>query len=142
MSWWKNKGYDNALSCFQKAHEIQPDNPIILSYLGLAKIKTKAVQEGIELCQRAARMKQFDDDLVFNLGQAYLHVGNRAEARKTFLQGAKGCDDHKRFLKALKEMGVRRRPVVRFLSRDHVLNRWLGKWTYRPGTFRLQDIEN
>jgi tetratricopeptide (TPR) repeat protein len=142
LSWWKKKQYSNALFCFQKAHEIQPDNPSILSQLGLAKVKMKAAQEGIELCKRAVRKKPFDDDLVFNLGQACLFAGERAEARKAFLLGAKGCEDHRRFVKALKEMGVRRNPVISFLSRDHVLNRWLGKLTYRPGTFRIQDLEN
>ncbi len=142
ISWWKKKRFDNALYCFQKAHELQPDNPYVLSYLGLARVRMKAVEEGLELCRRALRIKPFQDDLVFNLGQAYLMGGNRAEARKTFLLGAKGCDDHQRFLGALKEMGVRRKPVIGFLPRNNILNRWLGRMTYRVGKFRIGDIEN
>ena len=108
----------------------------------MARVRMRAVEEGLELCRRALRIKPFQDDLVFNLGQAYLLAGNRAEARKTFLLGAKGCDNHQRFLNALKELGVRRKPVIGFLSRDHIFNRWLGRMTYRVGKFRIEDIEN
>jgi tetratricopeptide (TPR) repeat protein len=142
ISWWNKKRFDNALHCLQRAYELQPDNPFIQSYLGLARVKMRAIDEGLELCRHALRRKPFQDDLVFNMGQAYLMAGNRAEARKTFLLGAKGCDNHQRFLNALKDMGVRRKPVIGFLSRDHLINRWLGKLTYRAGKFRIEDVEN
>jgi tetratricopeptide (TPR) repeat protein len=142
ISWWNKRRYENALVCFQKAHELAPENPFVLSYLGLARIKMKAVEEGLELCRQAAKKRPFNEDLLYNLGQAYQLAGNRQEARKTFLLGAKGCRDTQRFLNALKEMGVRRKPVIPFLSRDNILNRWLGRVTYKPGTFRIQDIEN
>ncbi len=142
ISWWNKKRFDNALACFIQAYELAPDNPLVASYLGLARIKMKAVEEGIELCRQAVRVQPFNEALVFNLGHAYLMSGNRSEARKTFLLGAKGCDDTQRFLKSLKEMGVRRKPVISFLARDNPLNRWLGKLTYRPGIFRIEDIEN
>jgi tetratricopeptide (TPR) repeat protein len=142
ISWWNKKRYDNALFCFQKAYELQPDNPFIASYLGLALVKMKSHDQGLALCREAMRKRPFNEELVFNLGQACMLAGRRNEARKVLLLGAKGCDDHQRFLNALKEMGVRRRPVIRFLSRDHALNKWLGRMTYRPGTFRIEDIEN
>ncbi|MEJ5378228.1 MAG: tetratricopeptide repeat protein [bacterium] len=142
ISWWNKRRFDNALVCFQKAHELAPENPFIMSYLGLARIKMKAVAEGLELCQQAAKKRPFNEDLLYNLGVAYQMAGNRQEARKTFLLGAKGCHDTQRFLSALKEMGVRRKPLIPFLSRDNILNRWLGKVTYKPGNFRIEDIEN
>lgn len=142
ISCWNKRRYDNALVCFQRAYELAPGNPFVMSYLGLARVKMKAVEEGLELCRQAVRKKPFNEDLLYNLGQAYRMAGNRNEARKTFLLGAKGCDDTQRFLNALKEMGVRRKPVIPFLSRDNVLNRWLGKITYKPRSFHIEDMEN
>ena len=42
----------------------------------------------------------------------------------------------------LKEMGVRRKPIIPFLPRENFINRWLGKLTYKPGRFKIEDIEN
>lgn len=142
IHWWNNRNYDKALVCFQRAHELFPQNPFIMSYLGLARVKMRAVEEGLELCQQALKRKPFNEHLLYNLGQAYRLAGNRQEARRAFILGAKIAQDSKRFLNALKEMGVRRKPVIPFLSRDHVLNRWLGKLTYKPGQFRIEDVEN
>jgi tetratricopeptide (TPR) repeat protein len=142
LSCWKEKHYDRALHLFQKAHEIYPENPFVASYLGATLVKVGIVERGLDLCRQAVKKRPFQEDILYNLGQAYLWVGNRAEARRTFLLGAKGCNDSNRFLDALRKMGVRRKPIIPFLSRDHFLNRWLGKLTYRPGMFRLEDIEN
>ncbi len=142
IEWWNKGKYDKALVCFQRAHELAPHNPFIMSYLGLARVKMNAVEEGVELCKEALKKKPFNEDLIYNLGQACRLGGMRQEARKAFLMGAKVSDSPGRFLQALKEMGVRRKPIIPFLPREHFLNRWLGKLTYKPGRFKIEDIEN
>jgi tetratricopeptide (TPR) repeat protein len=142
LSRLKEKDYDRAADCLQQANELFPENPFIASYLGLALVLIGMPERGIDLCEESRRKNPYHEDLLFNLGQAHRYAGNRSEARKAFLLGAKGCLDTQRFIEALREMGVRRKPVISFLSRDNILNRWLGRLTYKPGQFRLEDIEN
>jgi tetratricopeptide (TPR) repeat protein len=142
VSWWNRKKVDKALRCFQRAHELNPEDPHIASYLGLVLVDSRIYARGFELCRGALRKNSSNADLLFNLGQAYLLSSRRKEARLAFLRGAKVCEDKHRFMDALIKMGIRRKPTVGFLSRDHPFNRWLGKLTYRPGTVRFEDITN
>jgi predicted Zn-dependent protease len=139
LSCWENQTYGGALSYLQKAHQVHPDIPIVKSYLGMTMIKEDMRMPGIALCQDAVRANPFRDDLVFNLGQAYLLAGNRAEAKKTFIQGLKGCDDSQRFVNALEGMGVRRKPVIHYPPRSNFLRRWLGKINGRPENSQIED---
>lgn len=140
ISWWNQKKVEKALRCFQRAHELNPLDLHIASYLGLVLVDSGIYNRGFELCRRALREDPSNANLLFNLGQAYLMSSRRNEARLTFLRGAKTCEDQHRFLDVLIKMGVRRKPTIRFLSRDHPFNRWLGKLTYRPETVRVEDI--
>jgi tetratricopeptide (TPR) repeat protein len=142
ISWWDQRKVEKALRCLQRAHELNPEEPRIASYLGLVLIDSGIYDRGFELCRGALRKNPSNADLLFNLGQAYLLSSRRNEARMTFLRGTKVCEDKHRFSDALINMGMRRKPTIRFLSRDHPFNRWLGKLTYRPGTARFEDITN
>ena len=139
---WKQRKIEKALHYFQKAHDIDPKEALFASYLGVTLVKAGILGRGFELCKLAVRKRPFNGDVLYNLGQAYVFANNRAQARKAFLLGAKSSRDGEPFLDALLHMGVRRKPLIGFLSRDHLLNRWLGKLTYRPGRGRVQDIEN
>jgi tetratricopeptide (TPR) repeat protein len=142
ISWWSQKKVEKALRCFQGAHELNPEDPRIASYLGLVLVDSGIYNRGFELCRGALRKSPLNPDLLFNLGQAYLLASRRNEARFTFLRGAKLSDDNHRFIDALIKMGIRRKPTISFLRRDHPFNRWFGKLTYRPGTVRIKDITN
>jgi tetratricopeptide (TPR) repeat protein len=142
VSWWSKKNVEKALRCFQRAHELNPEDPHIASYLGLVLVDSRIYNKGFELCRGALRGDPLNPDLLFNLGQAYLLASRRNEARLTFLRGAKLSGDNHRFIDALIKMGIRRKPIISFLPRDHPFNRWFGKLTYRPGTVRIKDITN
>jgi Flp pilus assembly protein TadD len=137
---WDKDEHDRALSFFQKAHAMHPDEPVIASYLGAAFARAGLLRRGLELCLEAARKDAHNDVIALNLGWAYLWAGDRWEARRIFIQGAKESRDAERFREALKEIGMRRKPVLRFLSRDNSLNQWLGKLTYRRKTFEDHDM--
>lgn len=128
---WEEKKVNKALRCFRRAHELNPEDPRIASHLGLMLVSTGIYQRGFQLCRVALRKKPSNADLLFNLGQAYLLASRRNEARLTFLRGAKVCEDKHRFMDALIKMGIRRKPLIRFLSRENFLNHWLGKISYR-----------
>jgi tetratricopeptide (TPR) repeat protein len=141
ISWWSQKKVEKALRCFQRAHELKPEDPHIASYLGLVLVDSGIYNRGFELCRAALRKNPSDADLLFNLGQAYLLASRRKEARLTFLRGAKLSGDNHRFIDALIKMGIRRKPTLQFLSRDHLLNHWLGKLTYRPETVSIERVQ-
>jgi CheY-like chemotaxis protein len=140
ISLWENENLEKALLCFQRAHELNPDDPHIASYLGLVLVNSGIYERGFQLCREALKKKPVDEAAIFNLGQAYLMSSRRNGARLTFLRGARVCDDKQRFLDELTKMGMRRKPIISFLSRDNPLNRWLGKLTYRPGTVPVEQI--
>jgi Flp pilus assembly protein TadD len=131
---WKHKKTEKALRSLQRAHELNPENPHIASYLGLILVHSGIKDRGFQLCRSAIAKRPYDEITLFNLGQAYLLSSRRNEARLAFIRGAKACDNSEPFIEELKKMGIRRKPPLRFLSRDHPLNRWLGRVTYRPST--------
>ena len=139
---WRQKKVEKALGCLQRAYELNPTDPSIASFLGVVLVRAGIRDRGFQLCRQALKRSPFNEHLLFNLGQAYLFAGKRLEARKTLLLGAKACTNSRRFVDVLLQMGVRRKPVISFLSRNHSINRWLGKLTYRPETVRIEDITN
>jgi hypothetical protein len=56
-----------------------------------------------------------------------IYAGRRKDAHQAFMRGLSIQADHQGIIRALKDMGVRRRPVIPFLSRDNPLNVYLGR---------------
>jgi hypothetical protein len=59
--------------------------------------------------------------------QLYLLSGSRKKAVDAMEIGLKVAPDHRGLLKLQQEMGVRKAPPIRFLSRNSVVNVKLGK---------------
>jgi tetratricopeptide (TPR) repeat protein len=92
--------------------------------LGLAK---KRHDEAIKMCQSAIQLERYNPDLHWNLGRVLNAAGRKREAYRVFVQGVKQQPRHKGLVKDIKRMGLRKRPVLRFLRRNHPLNVALGK---------------
>jgi len=67
----------------------------------------------------------------FSLGMYGLFTGDRKIAHSAFQKILKIRGDFVLVKELLKKMGMRRSPVLPFLSRDHWLNIFLGKFRYR-----------
>ncbi len=101
---------------------------LMYSYLGygIARYKGRP-RDGVALCEHAVKLEFFQPDNQFNLARTYLLVGNREKAVAALRRGLKLDPDHGGLRTLAAQMGQRRAPVLRFLSRDHPLNRMLGR---------------
>jgi tetratricopeptide (TPR) repeat protein len=117
---------------FQKAYEMFPASPRINSWLGYttALVENK-VGTGMQFCKKAIESDVPDALFYRNMGKLYLLQKNKRSAIGTFAKGLQIEKGNKYILKEWKVLGFRRRPVIGFLSREHPLNKLLGRWTYK-----------
>jgi len=123
-----------ALALFEAAIELDRQKGLgrpqgrYLSYYGLCLSPVAGRgHEALDFCRQASQLEQFDPDVCCNLGRVLMRLGRRREAFDAFLRGLKVEPRHARIRRALRVMGVRRRPVLSFLPRQHPLNVLLGR---------------
>jgi predicted Zn-dependent protease len=123
-----------ALALFEAAIEIDKrlgaarPQPRYLSYYGLCLgLERKQVNEGIRFCEEALTQEFFNPDLCLNLGRLLLRAGRKKQAYQVLVKGYGLQPGHAGIYAELARMGMRRRPVLRFLSRRNPLNVLLGK---------------
>ena len=130
---FQNGEYATALKFFEKAEEspgVDDNRFTCLSFVGLTRI-ILGDPEGIKQCRTAAHFEQYDADVYYNLAVAELKVRNRRRAVDAICAGLIIERDHGGLNRLRRKIGERRTPVLRFLSRDHALNKVLGRLTYR-----------
>ena len=116
-----------AFERFRCGHEADPGNAELRSYYGLCLgLVERRFQQSAELCQSAARQEFFNPSLYLNLARLHLTFGFKSEGMR-YLQRGKMIDPANADIgRELAELGRRDPPVIQFLPRRHVLNRWLG----------------
>jgi tetratricopeptide (TPR) repeat protein len=98
------------------------------SYYGLCRALSRGAKlEDVKLCEMAAEADHFDPVLLLNLGRVYLRAGKTTRALRTFRRGLQLDPLNEELLAAFRHADRRRSPVIRTLSRDHGLNRSLGR---------------
>lgn len=135
----EQKQYQQAISLFQSAIEQDRQEgtgggPKMrhLSYLGLAlNLSQGRSEEGLKLCEQAARRDFFDADVFCNLGIAYLRNRQKKPAFNAFRKGLALKPKHRRIMEELGRVERRESPVLKVLPRGHSLNVFLGKLRYR-----------
>lgn len=101
---------------------------VALSYLGYGMAsQRRQIRDGRELCRRAAASDFYQPDVLYNLARVEHLANNRREAVKALETGLELDPDHAGMLKMKKEIGIRRKPVLRFLSRNNFVNVLLGR---------------
>jgi len=126
-----------AYSVVLKACSAYPTHPLILSYYGwLQAVVDKKPRSGVTFCRRAFTNFKTSDPhiagsvypiLYLNLGRTLLLSGRKKEAVDSFGRGLTYDRSHRELRKEMRLLGVRKRPVLPFLSRSNPLNRLLGK---------------
>jgi len=97
------------------------------SYLGFGVARfERRYREGLRLCRHAVK-KDYQPENYLNLARTHMLVGDRKGAVRAVGAGLKIDPSYGRLRELWRELGVRKHPVLPFLSRDHVLNRFLGK---------------
>lgn len=83
--------------------------------------------EGLRICRRAAGSEFFTPEILLNLARVELLVGSRKKAWAALMKGMRLDPQHRGLRAEMRRMGVRRRPVLPFLEREHPINRAAGK---------------
>jgi len=102
--------------------------PYYYGYLGHGVIRLqRRSREGIALCKKAVKRGYADPDNHYNLARSYWLLGKRKPAVSALEAGMRIDRAHPGLSSLREEMGYRRPPVIKFLSRDNFLNQYLGR---------------
>lgn len=121
-----------ALAHLEKALKLN-DNPCWYSYLGYCVAKERGqYRRGVELCLVSMETERENPAHSLNLGKVHLVSGQKNEALRVFREGmAKGGEAE--IQRHLEELGMRKPPVLSFLPRTNILNKYLGLLLSRLG---------
>ncbi len=98
------------------------------SFFGLCMARLKGNKtKALKLCQEAAEAEFYNPEVFLNLGKVALMTGNKRMAHQAFQRGLHLDRGHKALRAELRRMGVRKRPIFRFLARASSLNRAAGR---------------
>lgn len=104
-----------------------------LSHYGLClALEKDEVHEALRFCREAVTLEGYNPDIRCNLGRVLIKAGRRKEAYANLAAGLGLERDHRGIRRALRFMGVRRRPVIPFLSRQNPINVILGRIRVAP----------
>jgi len=133
---------DEAWNIFLELAHADEDSPLVKSYMGLLRLlREKDAATGLSLCREALEADPGEALLHLNLAKAYAACGQRYAAIQTVRQGLRIRSPHRSMLVRLSaELGVRRKPVLRFLQRDHPLNKVLGMLTWKFSSARASTL--
>ena len=102
------------------------------SYLGLCFVlRDQDLEKGLSLCRQAAEEEFFNPQMWLNLGRAEMKAGHRWRAHKALVRARRLAPENPDIVRELQRLGMRRAPFFTFLPRDHWINIWMGKFTYR-----------
>jgi tetratricopeptide (TPR) repeat protein len=131
-----------ALEHFRSAHRLDPNSARFRSFYGLCLgLAESRFDRALELCRSAAKEEFFNPVLYFNLARVHLAFGFKAEAIRYLRRGLMIDPSNGPIRAELARLGVRRRPVLAFLRRRHVLNRWFGRLLRRNTEAPEQSLE-
>ena len=117
-----------ALDHFRSAHQLEHGSARYRSYYGLSLgLAERRFEESIQLCRSAAKEEFFNPVLYHNLARVHLAFGFKAEGIRHLRRGLMIDPDDEQIQQSLLALGVRKSPVVSFLRRRHLINRWLGR---------------
>jgi hypothetical protein len=88
-------------------------------------------RDGLELCRYGMRIQPEEPDNYWNLATLYVMLGRRQAAVRELEAGLELDPGHPRLRELYRRIGVRRRPPLPFLSRQHPLNVVIGQIRHR-----------
>lgn len=129
--------FHEALAPLEQAMALSVEEPgapyqrRLRSYYGLClTFARRDLARGRKLCEEAIADGSLDAELYANLARVYQECGRKdltVEALNTTL----AIDPHHQSSTLFDQLGRRRPPVFRFLSRRHLFNKWAGKIRHR-----------
>ena len=121
--------YLRALTLLNEAYSAdQVPAPDGLSHFGLCvALVQKTYKPAVELCKKAVELQFYNAEHYANLARVYVAADHRKKALSTIEQGLKMVPDDQSLLAVRKELGLRRKPPIPFLSRSNPLNVAMGR---------------
>jgi len=121
-----------AIEYLRHAATLEQQNPYYLSFLGVsvARAKRKGAA-AVELCEKALRLKRDEPQFYLNLGEVYVSAGRREEAIEVLDMALTRFRNNVRIKRERNNFGKRSTQVLPFLSREHFLNRTLGRLRHK-----------
>ena len=102
-------------------------NPTAMSYYAVALATVEGdCERAISLCLTAAEKEFYNPEIYLNLGKILLLNGQKSLAIKAFKKGLRLDESHSLLNEHLLSLGVRRKPVLSFLSRRNPVNKFFG----------------
>ncbi len=127
LSYLQNGNLQEAFEVFEKAYKGNNNIAKYVSYYGLCTaIYKEDTETGIELCTRAIRLEFFRPEYYLNLGKAFSRAGKKQSAINTFRKGLKVDKNNLDIKMELEKMGIRAKPIISFLARSNLINKYLG----------------
>ena len=115
----------SALSFFEKALA-KEDDPLISSFFAFCIAKERGeIKKAISLCTDAIKKEPGNSFHYLNLGKVYLIRKDKKEAVNTFRQGLQH-EENQQIVDELDRLGTRKPPLIPFLKRSNVINKYLG----------------
>jgi tetratricopeptide (TPR) repeat protein len=117
-----------ALEHFAAAHRAKSDDARLRSHYGWAVATIEhRFERGLALCREALRADGSSADIYLNLSRVLMAGGRKAEGLRYLRRGLMVDPRDATLLLEWRRLGVRRRPVLPFLPRRHLVNRILGR---------------
>ncbi len=99
----------------------------LLSFYGLAlALGEGRINEAVAYCTQAIKKEFFQPEFYVNLARVYLKGNRRSMAVNVLYKGLRIDGRHPGILRELRKLGIRRKPVLGFLQRGHLVNKYLG----------------
>lgn len=136
MKHLRKNSVEDACKEFEKAYKLEKENPLYMSYYGMcAALRWGKIGLGLELCTKAIKKEFFKTEYYVNLGKVYMASDNKKGAITVLSKGLRFDPDNEEIHNLLVDLGVRKKPVIRFLKRSNPLNKALGIFLRRtlPG---------
>jgi tetratricopeptide (TPR) repeat protein len=127
LSCYRQKKLPEARRLFSRACDLKPEEPRYASYCGLLlALVMRKLKEAQKLCEGAIKPDCTAVELFYNLGRVYLMQGNREKALHAFRKGLQIDPDNAVIHRELENVGTRKKPFFKSLSRNNPLNRLAG----------------
>jgi tetratricopeptide (TPR) repeat protein len=123
-----NKGLPVLAAAIENRGVAEQVPGIAYSWLGygVARFQGKH-REGLQLCEHAIKLQYYEADNHWNLARVHVLASNRKQAVVALERALKLDPEHSGLNELKQEIGLRRPPVLKWLDRDHPLNKFLGR---------------
>ncbi len=133
---------DAAHQAFERAHRREPREPRFMSWYGVTLVLVeKNSNLGVVLCDEALRTAGPDPELLLNQARVHVALRQRERSVRAIVRGLELWPQDPRLIAARDALGIRRPPVISFLSRNNPLNRVLGRLRHKWSRRHTPDYE-